>query len=756
MTDPKDLLMTPGPGQAALEKVQQNEQMQDQEQPDVNAGADTLAQPENGVPSGASLGDIDRNGVLKKFRSAMALSPHASKIGNAITKTIAENPRAAAQPGGVMRAVVAGGLQALTGIGDSLGDVAAVGTVPEGAGGLTGMARTLQARNQRMRQQRLDTQAEKKDNALIAETNARTLHTQALVHQLDEEAKDKLIASNQPVLDLLREAGAEYVVAGNKDSNELSRGIQSGTIKPTEHAGVLDGKKDAGDGLTRGTYSIVIPHDVDLDPSNPRQKQVLDLLNEYTPPSKGKTWQGENGSAVHFQGDQFLHLVAQANAAETSTMARNQHLVKQGLETVDSAKKMESIQFEQNLDTWNKALAAVGGQDVIAARNLILRTQPGKWKDLDYDLAQHYKQEHYDKMLDDYQKKITGTLADFEDRRKELTTADGAKSAGLASQWRTEMKTVGPEFRPTLQKLIDEADAKAKGAQDYSVDLKTRESEAEQKASEGDLSSVMDMALKYDYDPDKLFSRFKGQKQKAEFLAEMHRRDPNWSEAEYAARYETKKDYRPQGKGGIAKQSLNAFGGHVGDANSLIETLRNKKSPLLNTPINKWKEEVLGQPQFIAYRQAVQAAGDEYLNFLLNNRAKHKSDDDLVEKMNSTDTSPEAAQGMFRQMANTIAIRARAQNKAYRDQMGENIPKFLDPDTEQVLRTFGIDPKSITNEGPSGLIHNQQKAQNLPPAAKGMVRVQLPSGTFLDYAEGSDAYKQAIANGATAVRPENQ
>jgi hypothetical protein len=130
------------------------------------------------------------------------------------------------------------------------------------------------------------------------------------------------------------------------------------------------------------------------------------------------------------------------------------------------------------------------------------------------------------------------------------------------------------------------------------------------------------------------------------------------------------------------------------------------------------KEEVLGQPQFVAYRTAVSAAADEYINFLLNQKAKHASDDELAAKLTSVNQSPAAAQAMFRQMANTIAIRARALNKGYRDQMGgKDIPNFLDPDTEQVLRDFGIDPKSITAQTTSGLIKPTAKVPAKAPGA---------------------------------------
>jgi len=200
-----------------------------------------------------------------------------------------------------------------------------------------------------------------------------------------------------------------------------------------------------------------------------------------------------------------------------------------------------------------------------------------------------------------------------------------------------------------------------------------------------------------------------------------------WNDRTYKQRYATAQDFRPEGKGGEAKTSLNTFAEHVGDANSLIATLNNTRSPLLNTPLNKMKENVLGSPQFVQYQVAIGAAAENYINFLLNNKAKHQSDDELVAKLESTNTSPAMAQGMMRQMATTIALRAREFNKTYKDVMKTDIPGLLDADTKQILSSFGVDPNSITKEGPSGLV-----APTLPPAALS----QLKEGQHTTFGNG--------------------
>ena len=714
------------------------------------------------VSGGASLGDIlmSRGQSVPKFNS-----PHVQNIGDSAAKTLQNNPEAAKQPAGWARALVGGALDALKGVGDSLGDVAAVGTVPAGAGGLTGVARTLQARQQRQRQQRLDIQEADKTKQMMAESNVRMIHEQRLVHQLDETAKQTSVDSGLRQIDVMRKQAAPAPILGEHlDSDQIAQFIKEKKMQADDHTAVPDGVKNVGtdkDGnpITRLTYTIMgVPPDVQLDPKDSQDKKTLDELNKYAPPANGGKW--GDGGTQRFTGTEFNLAFQHSNDVRAATLARNQQLINADMATQKQVQDLESVNFRGVTD-WVNALSNAKNGDVIAARNAMLanKAMRDRYPNLDNDLREYYGKDektgvyNYDKLLEKHQENLDKNLENINSLQKELDKAHGEDAAAIAAGIQSKMSdpSTPAEAKPRLQKMLNQANSQARASLDYSVNKKRQEAEAELKAGEGDLSAVQDMALNYEFDPDKLFSRFKGQKQKIEFLARMHAADPTWSEAEYRARYNTKNDYRPQGKGGQAVQSLNTFAGHIGDANNLVDTLHNTGSPLLNTPLNKIKKEVLGQPQFIAYKTATAAAADEYLNYLLNQHAKHESDDKLAAQLTSEDTSPAAAQAMFRQMANTIAIRARAQNKVYRDQMGgKDIPNFLDPDTEQVLRSFGIDPKQVTTKGQSGLVGNKLP-QNQPKPAQGMARIKTPSGTLMDFPEGSDQYKQAIANGATAV-----
>src|SRR5579885_1118715 len=177
------------------------------------------------VSGGASLGQI----IATKGQ----ILPHVQAIGDSINRTIRSNPEVAAKPGGIMRAVVGGALDALKGVGQSIGDVAAVGTVPAGAGALTGFARTMAARNQRLSQEKLLKTEEDKNRALMAESAVRRMHEQRLVSKLDMEAKQASVDSGLRQIQLYRSLPNPVPVLGDHlDSDEINQYLKEGKLDP--------------------------------------------------------------------------------------------------------------------------------------------------------------------------------------------------------------------------------------------------------------------------------------------------------------------------------------------------------------------------------------------------------------------------------------------------------------------------------------------------------------------------------------------
>lgn len=723
-------------------------------------GVNTLANPNQDNSAGpvsgnASMGDmlkakgVDPNSLMPSAPSGSPVptaqnppptSAFAQTMAKNADQVVKSNPQAAAAPGGWARSILGGAMTALSGIEAGLGDAAAASEkVPPGGGALTGITRTLAARTQRLaaqKQQQFQNQQEvDKNKALNMEANARMVQEQTLTHKLQGEAVDEALRSGREQLAVMR---SQPNPAAEKmrglTSDQAKEQLRKDNLDPSEEtmvpSDVISGTDKDGNPYRQLIYSIVKFGPVDLDPKNPAQKAALDRLNQYAPPDKGKTWQGDNNGVVHLDGPKFNMLYQQASDAALADLAKDKATVAAGVALEDVEKDKEALSFSQAarqdpnlIKVLHQATNPTTGQpDFISARNLLYQetSNPqsplyGKYNNIDNDMREWLgftrdskgdKSYVFDKMLDDYQKKQDTAMDTYVGLLKDADKAHGSEAASLAKTFQDKANdpNTPPALKPVYQKKVKQLNDQAQADIDYAAQLKRKETDAENAANTGDMSGIMDMVKNYDYDPDKLFSRFKDLKAKRDFMSQIYNETgQKWSDSEYKARYNTKQDYRPDGKGGQAVQGLNTFAEHTGDANSLIQSLNNTKSPFLNKPLNEIDKKILGQPQFVQYRVAVQAAADNYISFLLSNHAKHASDDDLVKELTSDSESPAAAQAIMRQMAQTIAFKAREQNAAYRKQMGQDIPQFLDPDTEQVFRAFGIDPKSITTTGVSGL-----------------------------------------------------
>src|SRR2546426_967598 len=92
------------------------------------------------------------------------------------------------------------------------------------------------------------------------------------------------------------------------------------------------------------------------------------------------------------------------------------------------------------------------------------------------------------------------------------------------------------------------------------------------------------------------------------------RQDPTLNKTTYPQRPRGAEKFS-SGKGADQISSLNTFAGHIADASDLVDSLRNTGSPWLNAPMNKVAVG-LGNDKIGPFQAALEAAKDEYLNFL--------------------------------------------------------------------------------------------------------------------------------------------
>lgn len=177
------------------------------------SGLDALAQDagqDNGTLPLAPVG----GGATIFQRLSASNSPHLQKLSTSTTKAL-QDPNAA-KPGGWARALVGGAIDAL---GGGLGDAAAVGTIPSGGGALTGIARTMAARGERVQKQRAANIEADYKKAQMAEIQARTVSTMQNIYRQDKEDRDKSYSQNAAM------------VAGMKDDHDVQENITQSKLQ---------------------------------------------------------------------------------------------------------------------------------------------------------------------------------------------------------------------------------------------------------------------------------------------------------------------------------------------------------------------------------------------------------------------------------------------------------------------------------------------------------------------------------------------
>lgn len=302
-----------------------------------------------------------------------------------------------------------------------------------------------------------------------------------------------------------------------------------------------------------------------------------------------------------------------------------------------------------------------------------------------------------------------------------------------AIQKAQSMLTQASTEKSAIETIVNSPAMEKQRAQ-YNEKLTAQREKAAEKAqtkalSDADTDTLIEAAKNYQLDPQKM-EGIRDQS-RAKFMAAMLRQDPNWSEAEYKERYSTQQDFRPSGEAGKAVRSLNAFTGHIGDANDLISTIGNTNSKFLNTPLNKLSTQFTGNTVIGPYKAALRAAGTEYETYLNNQHALTNNDKEDIKQLLDDATPPAAAQAIMRQMAQTIAIKGRSLNGGYKAVFGKDYPSMLLPESAQIMRNFGINPDQIG--GTQGQQPGQQQPQKQQqpqvldkPPVDGAIRMKDP------------------------------
>lgn len=191
----------------------------------------------------------------------------------------------------------------------------------------------------------------------------------------------------------------------------------------------------------------------------------------------------------------------------------------------------------------------------------------------------------------------------------------------------------------------------------------------------------------YQVDPEKLSSLRGNQRQ--QFMAQVMKEIPGWSEADYKAKFSTVQDFRPGGKQGQAIVSLNTFAGHANDANNAIQYLRNTDARLLNAPINKISGALAGNPALVNFQTDLMMARDEAMNFIKSGHAVLKEEQEALDGIVNPNSTPAEMQQFLKTLSGLALVRANSINSAYEYQMGKPIGNLFNPQSQQALRNLG-------------------------------------------------------------------
>jgi len=289
-----------------------------------------LASP---APPPGSVGNALQN-ALAKPANGVPLSLTNQKINQgANVAAAAQTPAQKAQPGAWARSLIAGAQHALGSVQDSLGDAATAAAEGPNYGGVAGaVGRIHNAETARKQQAQLVQSQQQKDAAAVAASNVQTMHSQALLHQMSDEANEQDIVRGKAMLESMTTGLAKYhlqpgrIIASDIPEAKLTKAINDASWDPTKETwmatGSFDvpGQKDAnGQPVKQKTYSIVsIPQEQVLTPDQASDiKKYLGYDLGYNP---------EKPDTLKLPGPQALNLLKSVEMSKVSEAQRDEEL----------------------------------------------------------------------------------------------------------------------------------------------------------------------------------------------------------------------------------------------------------------------------------------------------------------------------------------------------------------------------------------------------------------------------------------------
>jgi hypothetical protein len=161
------------------------------------------------------------------------------------------------------------------------------------------------------------------------------------------------------------------------------------------------------------------------------------------------------------------------------------------------------------------------------------------------------------------------------------------------------------------------------------------------------------------------------------------------------------------GKQADSLQSLGTFLEHAGELKDVADKVALSTPPLLNRPINWFKQNAAGSPEYQQLLTAMEPVGKEFESFLLNNRALYETDRKQIETLINPNSSLRQVTAALQQMGKTVNARYNEMNGRFRKVMGKNIsdtfPENFTPEATAAASKIGISlaGQDTTPSGPA-------------------------------------------------------
>lgn len=160
---------------------------------------------------------------------------------------------------------------------------------------------------------------------------------------------------------------------------------------------------------------------------------------------------------------------------------------------------------------------------------------------------------------------------------------------------------------------------------------------------------------------------------------------------------------------------FNNFLNHAGDAADVTAKWRTANSPLINRPMNWLRNNAAGDPEYTKLIAALAPVRKEYQNFLNSNRAEHKEDIVVMDKILADSATPAQIEEGLKQLANTATLRLDSINQNWKTVTKGNYPNLVTPKAVQAAAKLGAG-QQVSQYGSGGSLSASSTRQT--PAAQ--------------------------------------